>query len=135
MLVEVDAVDAATNLAVLQHTLGTVSERNDAHALGTDGDVSHHVVHLAIRNALGSHVAAHPGIQDTRAVDAEQYAQTVEFLGVVHVSKGVHATLRVVVGLAEHTVNHTAGACRRCNLAGVEHVERKCIVGLVAATI
>ena len=107
VLVEVHAMDRASHLTVLKNTLSTIAERDDRHALATDGDISHHIVHLSIGDSLWSHITTDSGIEDTRTIDAEQHAQTVEIGGVVHMCEGVHTTLLVVVSLAQHTIYHT----------------------------
>ena len=107
VFVEVHAMDRASHLTVLENTLSTISERDDGHALATDGDISHHIVHLSIGDSLWSHVTTDPGIEDTCTIDAEQHAQTVEIGGVVHMCKGIHTALLVIVHLAQHTIYHT----------------------------
>ena len=135
VLVEVQPVDGAAHLAVLQHALSAVAEGYDAHALAADGCLCCQVVHLGIADG-GGDVAVHPGIEYAGAVDAQQHAQTgLRVDAVVDVGKGVDARPGVVVHLAEHAVDDAAGACRGCYLAGVEHVERQGVVGLVATAI
>ena len=89
--VEVDAVDACTAIDVLEHTLGTIAEWDDAEAFGSYGNAFSQVIHLAVADAFGSDGALHPSVEDARAVDAKENAQTGVRLVVVDMSKGVDA--------------------------------------------
>ena len=130
VLVEVQAVDGAAHLPVLEHALGTVTERYYSDALAADGHCSCQVVHVGVGN-VGRNVAVHPCVEDTRTVDAEQHAETRLVGLMVHVGNGVHARLRI----AQDAVDHARRTCRRRNFSWVEHVERQRVVGLVATTI
>ena len=75
VLVEVQAVDGATYLLVLQHTFCTIAKWYHCHALTTNGYRSSQVVHLSITD-LWSNISVCPCIQDTCAIDTEQHAES-----------------------------------------------------------
>ena len=77
----------------------------------------------------------YPGIEDTRSVDAEQDTQAGLLGGVVDMSKGVDARLRIVVHVAQHAIYHARRTSSGGNLARIQHVQRQGIVGLVSTTI
>ena len=91
MDVEVDAVDACTAIDVLEHTLGTIAEWDDAEAFGSYGNAFSQVIHLAVADAFGSDGALHPSVEDACAVDAKEHAQTGVRLVVVDVGESVDA--------------------------------------------
>ena len=75
MQVEVDTLNRTSGFLILQHTFSSVTKRKDADAGSTDRCLSGNLVHFCIAE-VGSQCAFHPRIEDTRTVDAEQYAQT-----------------------------------------------------------
>ena len=133
--VEVDAVDACSAIDVLEHALGTIAEWDDAETFGSYGNAFGQVVHLAIADAFWSNGTLHPSIEDARAVDAKEHAQTGVRLVVVDMCKSIDTAKRIVVDFAEHTIDNARCATGSSYFAWFHHVERKGIVWLVAATI
>ena len=106
--VEVDAVNGSTHVLILEHTLSTISEWDDRQAVSAYRNCLSEVVHLWIAHTFWCHVAAHPSVEDTRAIDAEEHTQTgCTTFTMIHVCKGVHARELVVIHLAKHTIHHT----------------------------
>ena len=98
-------MNGASHLAVFQHAFRPVAERDDLQAFRADGNACGKVVHLTIGDAFRSNIAADPGIEDSRSVDAEQDAQTGEVVGVIDMRKGVHSAFLVVVDLSEDSID------------------------------
>ena len=122
VLIEVHAVDRATNLLILEHTLSTITEWDNRDALATDGHSCSQVVHLSIAY-IRCDVAMCPGIQDASTVDTKQYTQTRLICRMVHVSESIHTTLLVVVHFTQHTIYHTRSTTRSSNLTRIHHIE------------
>jgi len=89
MLVKVDTLNGTTYLLVFQHTLCTVSKRQDTDTCTADGSLSRKNIHVVVRNTFGSNGAFHPRVENTRTVDAQENSQTGLFCGVIDVRKGV----------------------------------------------
>ena len=53
----------------------------------------------------------------------------------VYVGEIVHARLWIVAYIANYTVYYARCAGRRGNFAGIEYVERQCVVRLIACTV
>ena len=132
--VKIESVHAAPGLPVLQHALRSVAERQDAHALAADRDLGGQLVHLRVAEPR-HYIAAHPGIEDARPVDAQQHAQSRIRGRMVHVRKGVHAGQRVILNLADNAVHHPRGTCCRSNFSRVEYVEAQRIIGLIPGAV
>ena len=49
--------------------------------------------------------------------------------------EGIHAALRIVVHIAEHTVYYTRCTCGTCDFTRIEYVEADSIVRLIAGTV
>ena len=128
-------MDGAARLAVLHHALGPVAEGDDAETFAANRHALRHAVHFIVRATFGHDVAAHPGVQDARAVDAEQHAQAGLFRRVVHVGEGVDTRERVVVHRAVHAVDHARRAGGGSDFSGIEHVQRQRVVRLVPRTV
>ncbi len=122
VFVEVDAADNAARLPVFEHSLRTVAEGNDRNAVAAYGHSCGQVVHFGIADALRSYRAAHPCVENARAVDAQKHAQARLVGRVVDVGKGVYAAFPVVIHFAEHSINHSRRAGCGCYLARIEHV-------------
>ena len=60
VLVEVDAMNGATCFLVLQHTLRTVPEGQDADAGTADGSLCGQQIHIVVGDAFGSNGAFYP---------------------------------------------------------------------------
>ena len=133
--VEIQAMETAACIFVLQHALGSVAERQDGEAVSADRGLGRQLVHGGVGEALGHYVAAHPGIQDAGAVDAEQDAQTGVFGRMVHMRKGIDPRQRVVGHLPDDTVDHAGSAGGGSDLAGIQHIEAQCVVWLVAGPV
>ena len=133
--VEVQSVNAATCLTILQNTFRSVAKWDDAYSLATDRNLFYHSIHVGIRDSLRCNIAANPCIKDSCAVDAKQHSQTVLLLCIVYMCKSIHPRLRVVVHITQHSIHHPAGTCRCSYLTGIKHIERKRVVWLVATTI
>ncbi len=134
--VEVDAVYAGTRILVLEHTLCTVAEWDDAQAFSSDGDALGQVVHFRVADAFRCDGALHPCVEDACAVDAEQDAEAgLSVLAVVDVGEGVDAAELVVVHIAQHAIDDARCAARGSDFARLHHVERQGIVRLVAASV
>ena len=58
--VEVDAVERAADLAVLQHALGAVAERQYNHSLGSHRDLFGQNVHVGVTDPLRRHILLDP---------------------------------------------------------------------------
>ena len=121
--IEVDTMDAAARSTILKHALGAITEWQDAHTGSTDGCRGGYIIHLGIRDTAGQHIAANPGIEDTCAVDAEQYAKASLQVGMVDMGKGIDTRLGVIVDIAQHTIHHTRSAGRRGYLTWIEHAQ------------
>ena len=106
VLVEVQAIDRTANLLILQHTLSTITKGNNRHALTTNGHSSCKIIHLCIAY-LWCDVTMCPSIQDTRTIDTEQDTQTSLIRRMVHVSKSIHTTLRIIVNITQDTIYNT----------------------------
>ena len=104
---EVHTVDRAVDLLVLQHTLRSVAKGDDRHTFSSDRGFGCDIVHLGIAYALGGDGALAPRIENARAVDAEQHAQTGGLVAVVDVGKRVDTALDIIVHLAKHTIDHS----------------------------
>ena len=134
VLIEVNAVDGAPHLLILQDALGAIAERNDHHAVAADRRLSGDIVHLGVTH-LRRHIAVHPRIEDAGAIDAKQHAEALLLFCVVDMREDVDAALRIVGRLAQHTVNHTRRARGGGDFTRIEYVERQCIIGLVTSAI
>ena len=91
VLVEVDSLNGTARFPVLQHTFGTVAERQDADTGASDRRLGGKNIHVTVRNAFGSNGAFHPRVEDTRTVDAQKYAEAGLFRRVIDVRKGIDA--------------------------------------------
>ena len=60
MLVEVDAMNGTADFLVLQHTLRTVPEGQDADTGTADGGLRRQQIHIAVRDTFGSNGAFYP---------------------------------------------------------------------------
>ena len=80
-------------------------------------------------------VALNPRVENARAVDAEQHAQTGLPLLVIDVRKRVYARKGVVVHRAVDAVDHARRAGGGGYLARIEYVERQGVVRLVAGAV
>ena len=134
VLGEAQATDRTTYFSVLQYTFSTISEWDNLHAVATDWHTGCQIIHISIAD-VWSYIAMNPGIQDAGTIDAEQYAETVELCGIVDMCEGIHATLRIVVHITEHTVDHARCTRCTCDFTRVEYVEADSIVRLVAGTV
>ena len=112
-----------------------VAEGEDGHAVRADGDGGGDVVHVGVGDALRGDVPADPGVQDAGAVDAQEDAQAGLLVRMVHMGKGVHAALRVIVDRAVHTVHDAGGAGGGGDFARIEDVQGEGVVGLVAGAV
>ena len=77
----------------------------------------------------------YPCIENTRTIDAKKHTQTVEFLGIVGMRKGIDTAVRIIVHISEHTIYYAWSTGSTCYLARIEHIQADCIVWLVACTI
>ncbi len=134
VLVEVDAMDRTTDLLVFEDTLSAIAEGDNLHAITSDRYTGSKVVHVCI-TYVWSNVTMNPSVENTCSVDAEQHTEAVEVCGIVGMSKGIDTTLRVVVHIAQHTVDDARSTGGTCYFSRVEDIEADSIVGLVACTI
>ena len=49
--------------------------------------------------------------------------------------EGVHPGLGVRLGLVGDSVDHSAGASGSGDLAGIQHIQGECVIGLVAGPV
>ena len=128
-------MEGAAGFLVLQHALGSVAEGDDADAFTAHRGCCRQFVDGCITDTLGSDHTAHPGIEDSRSVDTQQYPETGLIGSMVDVGEGVDTALGVVVHLTKHSINHSRCSGCRGNFSGIEHIEAQGIVGLVAGTV
>ena len=133
--VEVHAVDAATRVAVFQHPLRPVAEREDGDTVAADRHACSQFIHLGIGQPFRRDIAPHPGIQDAGAVDAQQHAEARTGCRMIHVGERIHARERVVRHLADDAIHHAGSTGCGGDLARVQHAQAQGVVGLVAGTI
>ena len=88
--VEIDPVQAASHFAIPQHPFRSVAEGEDANAVRTGGNAGRDGIHFLVAHSFRDDVAAHPGIQDARSVDAEQDTQAGSSGAVIHMRKAVY---------------------------------------------
>ena len=105
--IEVDAMNRCTRVLVLEHTLCTITEWDDAKAFSTYRNALCEVIHCRIADVLRSNCTLHPCVEDTSTIDTEKNTKTSVRLIVVDVSECVHAAELVVVNLAKYTINNT----------------------------
>ena len=46
MLVEIYAMDRATDLFILKHTLSSIAKRNDCYTITSNRNTCHHIIHI-----------------------------------------------------------------------------------------
>ena len=105
--IEIDAVNACARILILQHSLSSVAKRYHAQPLGTYRHRLGQVVHLGIADTLRCYGSLYPCVQYARAVNAEQHAEARHVCRIVHVGKGIHAALWVIVHIAQDAINHS----------------------------
>ena len=134
VLIEVQTVNWTTDLLIHQHTLSTITKWNDGDSLTTDGNTGSQIIHVCIAH-IRCDITVGPGIQDTGTIDTQQHTKTRLICSMIHMSKGVHTTLLVIVHLAKHTIYYTRSTCGGSNLTRIQHIEWKSIIRLVTTTI
>ena len=134
VLVKVQTIDRTTYFLILQHTLGTISKRDNRHTLTANGNRSCQIIHLCITD-IRSNIAVCPCIQDARTIDAEQYTKTGLIGRMIDMGKSIYATLLVIVHLTEYTINDTRCSGCSSNLTRIQHIQGEGIVGLVSTPI
>ena len=53
----------------------------------------------------------------------------------IHMSKGIDTALRIVLCISIYTIHYTRSSCCGCHFTRIQHIQRQCIVGLIARTI
>ena len=103
VLIEVQATDRAAHFLVLKHTLCSIAEWYDTHSFTSDRHTCSQIVHIGIAD-IRCDVSMYPCIENTRTIDAKKHTQTVEFLGIVGMRKGIDTAVRIIVHISEHTI-------------------------------
>ena len=134
MLIKVQAINRATNFLVFQHALCSVAKRHNSNPVTTDGNTCCQVIHLCI-SYLWSNITMCPSIQDTSTIDTQQHTKTGLFCRMVNMCKGIHTTLRVIIHIAQNTINHSTGSSCCSNFTRIQYIQRQCIVRLIASSI
>ena len=133
--VEVDAMETATRGSVSEHAFSTVSKGKDADSAAADRRFLGEGVHAGVAHAVEGDVAPYPGIENARAVDAEQHSQAWIRRSMIDMRESVHPGLGVVVHLAEHSVDHPGSACGGSDFTGIQHIQAKRVVRLVPCPV
>ncbi len=122
--IEVDAVYRATCLAVFEHALCAVAERQHRHSAASCRHFGCKQVHVGIADTGRGYIALNPRIEYACAVYAGHHAYARSLGAVVDVGKIIDARTRIVVDSAVDAVYHSRSAGGRGNLARFEHIER-----------
>src|SRR5574344_95114 len=104
MFVEVESVDRASYLLILEHTFSTVAERKNDHTLATDRYTCSQIVHLLIVDTFSCNISFNPCIKNTGTIYTQQHTQTILFCCMIHMSKSIYTTKLVIIHSAEHTI-------------------------------
>ena len=74
--IEVEAFDDASRLAIFEYPFRSITEGDDAESFRSYRHLFSHAVHVFVAASFAGDMAVHPRVENTRAVDAEQYAQS-----------------------------------------------------------
>ena len=123
MYVEVQSMNRAIDLLILQHTLRPVSERQDRKTIAADGNRSRQIIQLIIVDAFRRYIPFDPRIKDTDPVDAQQDTQAGLLHRMIHVGERIHTGKRIVIHLAVHAIHHSGSPTGSRYLARIQHIQ------------
>ena len=123
MYIEVQSMNRAIDLLILQHTLRPVSERQDRKTIASDGNRSRQIIQLIIVDAFRRYIPFDPRIKDTDPVDAQQDTQAGLLHRMIHVGERIHTGKRIVIHLAVHAIHHSGSPTGSRYLARIQHIQ------------